>query len=456
VSLPSRFNFNPIPINKSYLNMAQKPLSILISGGGIAGSSLALMLARHPSFMLKPIITLIERSPVPRTTGQAIDIRGPAVKVIRRIGLEQKIKDRHTTETGLAFVDAEGRTIAQVDSTGDPENQSGTSEYEILRGDLAGLLQEDMEAAKATTSAEFRVVYGESIKSLEEQEDGVAVHFTNGKVQDAKFDVVVGADGYKSSTRALLFGDELSESAIKPMGMYIAYYTIPRIPEDDDLWRWYTAPGGLAIHLRPHRNKTTMGVYLSITGPSRAKISEIDDILAQGGDAEKKYLREKFRHMAWQTERFLAGLDTTDDLYMQSISMVTTPEWTKGRCAVLGDAAFATMGVGTSFAMIGAYTLAGELSKIESSSTADVSAALKTHENILRPLISKWESPPPFFPQGFNPQTQLGLTVLRTALRVAFGLKIPWLAQRFLGGEKKDGWMLPEYGWEEEKVLDAK
>jgi 2-polyprenyl-6-methoxyphenol hydroxylase-like FAD-dependent oxidoreductase len=131
------FSLTPLDylsINKRYINMAQKPLSILISGGGIAGSSLALMLAQHPSFKLKPIITLIERSPEPRTTGQAIDIRGPAVKVIRKLGLEQKIKDRHTTETGLAFVDAEGRIIAQVDATGDPENQSGTSEYEILRG----------------------------------------------------------------------------------------------------------------------------------------------------------------------------------------------------------------------------------------------------------------------------------------------------------------------------------
>jgi 2-polyprenyl-6-methoxyphenol hydroxylase-like FAD-dependent oxidoreductase len=274
------------------------------------------------------------------------------------------------------------------------------------------------------------------------------VQFTNGKVEDAKFDVVVGADGYRSSTRALIFGKELSESVVKPMGMYIAYYTIPRIPEDDDLWRWYTAPGGLAMHLRPHRNKSTVGVYLSITGPSKAKIPEIDAVLAQGGEAEKTYLREKFKNMAWQSKRFLEGLDTTTDLYMQSISMVITPEWTKGRCIVLGDAAFATMGVGTSFALLGAYTLSGELSKIESSSTADVSAALKSHEQIIRPLVSKWESPPPLFPQGMNPQTQLGVTVLRTALRVAFGLKIPYLAQKLMGGEKKDGWTLPEYGWQ--------
>ena len=80
--------------------MSRKPLSILKSGAGIAGSSLALMIARHPSFTLEPVVTLIERSPKPRITGQAIDIRGPAVNVIRQLGLEEKIKERHTTETG--------------------------------------------------------------------------------------------------------------------------------------------------------------------------------------------------------------------------------------------------------------------------------------------------------------------------------------------------------------------
>jgi hypothetical protein len=43
------------------------------------------------------------------------------------------------------------------------------------------------------------------------------------------------------------------------MGMYIAYYSVPRVAKDDDLWRWYTTSGGLAMHLRPHQNKTTMG-----------------------------------------------------------------------------------------------------------------------------------------------------------------------------------------------------
>ena len=72
--------------------MSQQPLNILISGAGVAGASLALMLARQPGFKVRPKITLIEKAPEPRTTGQAVDIRGPGVDVICKLGLEPEIK----------------------------------------------------------------------------------------------------------------------------------------------------------------------------------------------------------------------------------------------------------------------------------------------------------------------------------------------------------------------------
>ena len=57
--------------------MLKRPLNVLISGGGIAGASLAFTLARQPVFKMQTNIRLIEKSPAPRTTGQAVDIRGP-------------------------------------------------------------------------------------------------------------------------------------------------------------------------------------------------------------------------------------------------------------------------------------------------------------------------------------------------------------------------------------------
>jgi 2-polyprenyl-6-methoxyphenol hydroxylase-like FAD-dependent oxidoreductase len=189
--------------------MSERPLSILISGAGVAGASLALILARQPGFKMQPNITLIERSPVPRTTGQSVDIRGPAVDLIRKLGWEPEIKARHTTETGLALLNGKGQRVAYFGASGNVKAQSATSEYEILRGELTALLLDGVDESKKA-GARVQVVYGETIQSMDDRADGtgVDVHFAHGKLEDQRYDVVVAADGISSSTRSFIFGKE--------------------------------------------------------------------------------------------------------------------------------------------------------------------------------------------------------------------------------------------------------
>jgi 2-polyprenyl-6-methoxyphenol hydroxylase-like FAD-dependent oxidoreductase len=103
-------------------------LNILISGSGIAGPALAFWL-----YHLVPgaIITVLERSPAPRYGGQAVDLRGASVRVAERMGLLQAIKDKNTTEIGMQFVHADGKTKATFSMTGNVEQQS--SEYRTTR-----------------------------------------------------------------------------------------------------------------------------------------------------------------------------------------------------------------------------------------------------------------------------------------------------------------------------------
>jgi 2-polyprenyl-6-methoxyphenol hydroxylase-like FAD-dependent oxidoreductase len=73
--------------------------SVLVSGGGIAGPALAYWLSRI-SHAPDLSITILERSPSPRTTGQAVDLRGVAVKIMQQMGLEAEVRRRNTTEKG--------------------------------------------------------------------------------------------------------------------------------------------------------------------------------------------------------------------------------------------------------------------------------------------------------------------------------------------------------------------
>jgi 2-polyprenyl-6-methoxyphenol hydroxylase-like FAD-dependent oxidoreductase len=78
------------------------PLKVLVCGGGIAGPVLAYWLSRIPH-AAGLSVTIMERSFSPRTTGQGIDIRGPAVKIMQQMSLEAAVRERHTGEQGQCF-----------------------------------------------------------------------------------------------------------------------------------------------------------------------------------------------------------------------------------------------------------------------------------------------------------------------------------------------------------------
>ena len=139
--------------------MSAPQLKVLVSGAGIAGTCLAYWLAK---ICLDVSITVLERSPTPRVTGQAVDVRGPAIEIIKKMKLEEAVRSRHTTEEGTILVDSSGKTFAEFMSTDSVD--SFTAEYEILRADLAGLF---LEANESLGNVKF--VYGDFINSSSRQ-----------------------------------------------------------------------------------------------------------------------------------------------------------------------------------------------------------------------------------------------------------------------------------------------
>ena len=93
--------------------MSTLKLKVLVAGAGIAGPCLAywLVKTRHDIS-----ITIVERSSSPRATGQSIDIHGRAVEIVKKMRLEEAIRDRHTTEEGTRFLNTSGKTFAQFNA----------------------------------------------------------------------------------------------------------------------------------------------------------------------------------------------------------------------------------------------------------------------------------------------------------------------------------------------------
>ena len=88
------------------------------------------------------------------------------------------------------------------------------------------------------------------------------------------------------------------------------------------------------------------------------------DTLPERLDMQKAMLRQRYCDGEWECPRILGKLDGTRELYFDRVSQIKMERWSRGRVALIGDAAFCVSllaGQGSALAMISAYVLAGEL-----------------------------------------------------------------------------------------------
>lgn len=367
----------------------------LVSGASIAGLCTAFWLARTGW-----AVTVVERSPAFRDGGQNVDVRGAARQVLARMGLEAQVRAATTTEEGTSFVDSTGRVIGAFPVE---EADGPTAELEILRGDLARVVLDALPDG-------VDVRYGTTIGQVTQLEDQVQVELRSGTEHSTgRFDLLVIAEGVRSTTRALAFGAGVTR---RELGLNMAYGTIPRQADDDRWWRWYTAPGRRQVTLRPDNVGTTRATLAYVDGDT--------DLSALPLDEARGLLRTVFTGAGWQADRVVAGFEASADVYVDYLTQIQMDTWSVGRVVVTGDAAWCVTplgGGGTSLAMTGAYVLAAYLSQPadEAGGTAE---ALRGYEAWMRPLITDTQKLPPGTPKLFYPKTRAGVRVQQTGARL--------------------------------------
>jgi 2-polyprenyl-6-methoxyphenol hydroxylase-like FAD-dependent oxidoreductase len=149
-----------------------------------------------------------------------------------------------------------------------------------------------------------------------------------------------------------------------------------------------------------------------------------------------------FPSAGWESPRVLAGLADTEDVYFDAISQVMAPRWSHGRAALVGDAGYcpsAVSGMGASLSLVGAYVLAGELSR--RSNHQDAFAA---YEKLLRPYVDLAQQLPPGVPWIAHPTSRLGVSLLHKVLRIASAPLFRHVGD-LLGFSTADKIALPDY-----------
>lgn len=412
-----------------------KPLKVLVSGSGIAGSVFTSCLLRaYP----KANITIVERAPSPRLTGASVDIRSSAVDIFKWMGHEEDIRKNATQEQGIQYVDAKGKTIATLMATGRSDIQSITSEYEIFRGALAKIFF-------APIQDQVELIFNETVRFYDQKDDGVKVTFASGKTET--YDMLVVADGLGSRLRGQMLGTDPREQ-IHDEGVHAAYFTIKKdLLQGSRLAKWYNMTGGRNVFLRPdpHPEGRVRGNLLNVTWKSdTAMRGRLNKALQEGSESYLQLMEELFEDGDWLTPEVLQGMRESDDFYCSSFTQVRAPKLHDGRVVLLGDAGYAVPGFGTSLAIIGGYVLAGELL----SHSCDVKAAVTRYEELLLPYARGMQGDDVAM-QLLNPQTWWGLVVRNAVLRVITTLRLPQIA--VWGASKlgiSESWFpLPDYPW---------
>ncbi|MEE1800400.1 FAD-dependent oxidoreductase [Streptomyces sp. JV176] len=354
--------------------------TVLISGASISGPALAYWL-RRSGFA----VTVVEKAGALRGGGYPIDIRGTATEVVRRMGILPRLRDAHIESRRCTFLDAEGGEVASVSPhavAGGVEGQ----DLEVRRGDLATILY-----ALVRDDVEF--LFDDSIDTLDQsgQRDrsgqldrpgpGVDVTFRSGRQRT--FDVVVGADGMHSHTRAPVFGPE--ERFHRYLGYCFALFTMPNtLGLSREVMLWNTP--GRAAALYAVGESDEVHAFLNFHHPEPAFEALRNPGALRDPDAQRDLIATVFAGAGWEVPGMVNALRDADDLFFDTAGQIRMPHWSSGRVALVGDAAYAPSfltGQGSSLALAGAYMLANALA-----TNRDHTAAFAAYERDTRGFVT--------------------------------------------------------------------
>jgi 2-polyprenyl-6-methoxyphenol hydroxylase-like FAD-dependent oxidoreductase len=355
-----------------------------------------------------------------RTGGYVVDFWGAGFDVADRMGLVPRILQQGYRIKELRQVDRSGRRVSGF-AINVFDRITGGRFTSVPRTELAAAIYDALGGRVET-------IFDDSVTAIEDLGGEVGVRFE--RTPPRAFDLVVGADGLHSQVRRIVFGEEAQFE--RYLGMKVAAFEVIGYRPRDELAYVIHTEKGQQIGRLSMRDDRTMFLFVFAD-----RKPEIPNDLA----GQRSLLRERFSGSGWECPKILDALEGVDSLYIDRVSQIHMDRWTRGRVALVGDAAFCVSllgGQGSALAMLASYILAGELKR----ANGDPLAAFAKYHERLGAFIASKQKAAVRFASFFAPGSQFGIFLRNQVMKL---MAIPFVAQLAVGREIRDTIELPEY-----------
>jgi salicylate hydroxylase len=289
-------------------------MRIIVVGAGIGGLAAALALARA-----KFEVEVVERAGVLREVGAGLQLSPNAMKALQWLGVSGSVEAASSEPQALELrTGKSGAKVFSIPVGPAARRRYGAPYLHIHRADLIEILRNAAEAAGV------RIRLGARLSAFTRPDNEVRVGLDNGTILET--DLLVGADGMRSTVRRILFGSDhprftgaVAWRAIAPIE------ACPDLPDAAVVW---TGPGRHAVTYRLRR-----GSLINFVG-----------VVEEG----------HWRHEGWDEEGDKADLAKAFEGWAPAVTSVIgaarschrwalfdrdpLPRWSDGRATLLGDA----------------------------------------------------------------------------------------------------------------------
>lgn len=362
--------------------------NILVSGGGIAGLTVASYLSKQGHD-----ITVIDKATSFSKAGFLISLKSFGVQIMDELGLTESLRDEASPSGYMRFLEANDQLIQHLSY--DKVNEHIEKSVLISRGGLHHVLY---EAIKNDVYIQFNT----TISELVQGENTTTVTLSDGKVLEA--DLVIIAEGLRSTTRDRYFKDsKLNDFNILYMGGRLQQphsYTVGSFNVYIDVHKMLSvypiAPDEIAIQC-----------YIHHTGDVTSIRQHTTELLQQSFGGYNPEIQDLLNRFARN------GM-----IFADKMGMVEAPDLVQGNLVLLGDAGYcptALSGMGASLSIYGAKALAHFIGK----TPHNLQAACRDYNTLMQPIIQKFQGNARNNAASFIPDNEAKLKQFVQAFRMA-------------------------------------